>query len=120
MENPCKNNLRCDNCSSHFMQLRPGIKDFKISKHFERDLKNKDERQQIVEKILSCQALEHEQLHKFEMNIKGNKIFRAKINGVHIVYYVTKSKELVFLRAIKNFQEYEHFLNVEIESFLNF
>ena len=48
------------------MQLRPEIKNYKISSHFERDLKNKKERQQIIEKILSCQALEHEELHKFE------------------------------------------------------
>lgn len=118
MENPCKNNLKCDNCSNHFMQLRPEIKDFKIAVHFERDIKDKEEREQIIQKILSCNALEHEQLHKFEMNVKGNKIFRAKINSVHIVYYINKNKEIVFLRAIKNFKEYGKFLSKDIERFL--
>jgi len=66
LKNPCNKVIRCENCSNHFMQLRPEIKNYKISSHFERDLKNKKERQQIIEKILSCQALEHEELHKFE------------------------------------------------------
>ena len=99
------------------MQLSSQVKDFKISSHFERDIKTKKEREEIVKKILSCENIEHEQLHKFEMSVGNNKIFRAKINGVHIVYYINKEKELIFLRAIKNFQEYENFLN-GIEKFL--
>ncbi|MBI5148215.1 hypothetical protein HZA33_00880 [Candidatus Pacearchaeota archaeon] len=116
VKNPC-GNLKCDNCNSHFMQLRPGIKSFEISKHFERDLKNKIEREDIIEKILSCKVLEHEQLHKFEKSVGKNKIFRAKINGMHIVYAVTKEKQLVFMRAFINFQEYESFLNSKINNF---
>ena len=117
IENPCKKEIKCDNCSNHFMRLRPEIKDFKITPHFERDIKNNNERQEIINKIISCSNIEHEEMHKFEKSIKGNRIFRAKINGVHILYSINQEKELVFLRAFKNFQQYGAFLN-RIERFL--
>ena len=49
-------------------------------------------------------------MHKFERNINGNLIFRAKKGQIHIVYGVDKRIRIVFLRAIKNFAQYKKFL----------
>jgi len=97
---------KCDGCSSHFSSLRPGIQDYSMSKHFPRDI---DNYQQIMEKIMSCDKQGAEELHKFEEKIGDATIFRAKINGIHIVYAVSGNK-LIFLRAFKNFKRYEKFL----------
>lgn len=93
------------------MQVRPFLKGIIVSKHFIRDLKNEEEAKSIIQKILDCSHLEFTELHKFEENISGNLVFRAKKDGAHIIYCVNKAMQIVFLRAIKNFTEYKKFLD---------
>jgi hypothetical protein len=47
---------------------------------------------------------------KFEESLDGNLIFRAKKQGVHIVYCVYKQMRIIFLRAFRNYSEYGKFL----------
>ena len=96
----------CFGCNNHFSRLRKNIKDFSTTKHFTRDIKNY---QEIIDKIMGCDKQASEELHKFEEKIDNLHLFRAKIDGVHIVYAVA-GKKIVFLRAFKNFKEYEKFL----------
>lgn len=111
--NPCaeKKTLHCINCHSHFMAIRPFVKSVVVSRHFVRDLKNETERGSIIRDILDCSDLEFSELHKFEENIGGNLVFRAKKEGKHIVYGVDKKMRVVFLRAFRNFGEYKKFLD---------
>lgn len=111
---PCNKQPKCLNCSSHFMQARKNIKQVAISNHFERDIKDKAEAQEIINKILSCKTAEFFELHKFEESIAGIPLFRAKNKSVHIVYAIDKEK-IIFLRAIKNFLEYKDFLEKRSE-----
>ena len=92
------------------MNVRPNIKNVAVTKHFFRDLKNADKVQSTVRDVLDCTNAYFVELHKFEENIEGNMIFRAKKDGVHIVYCVDRSMRIIFLRAFKNFKEYERFL----------
>jgi mRNA-degrading endonuclease RelE of RelBE toxin-antitoxin system len=93
------------------MSLRPLIKGVIVSKHFMRDLKDTEKMNSIVNDVLDCSHLEFNELHKFEENIDGTLIFRAKRENMHIVYCVDKKIRLIFLRAISNFTEYEKFLD---------
>jgi hypothetical protein len=109
--NPCtERKAFCINCNSHFMAVRPSIESVAVSKRFMRDLKDQEKANSSVRNILDCSHLEFHELHKFEKNIKGNLIFRAKKERMHIVYSVDKRMRMVFLRAIKNFTEYKKFL----------
>jgi mRNA-degrading endonuclease RelE of RelBE toxin-antitoxin system len=111
LEDPCaKRKDFCINCHSHFMMIRPSIKSVAASKHFIKDLKDEEKRNSIIKAILDCSHLEFNELHKFEENINGNMIFRAKKEGTHIVYCVDKRRRIVFLRAIRNYTEYKKFL----------
>ena len=100
----------CMNCNSHFMKVRPMIKDVLVSKHFIKDFKNEEKMKAIIGSILDCSHMEFNELHKFEENINGNLIFRAKKENLHIVYCVDKDMRILFLRAIKNFEEYKKFI----------
>jgi mRNA-degrading endonuclease RelE of RelBE toxin-antitoxin system len=112
LSNPCvEPREHCRNCNSHFMSLRPLIKGVIVSKHFMRDLKDTEKMNSIVNDVLDCSHLEFNELHKFEENIDGTLIFRAKRENMHIVYCVDKKIRLIFLRAISNFTEYEKFLD---------
>ncbi len=93
---------------NRFEQLKPAIKGYAITSHFKRDVGSIEKATAIVIEVL--ESKESEQMHKFEELIEENLIFRAKIQGVHIVYVLTPSQRLVFLRAFKNFKSYEHFL----------
>jgi len=97
--------LRCVNCSNHFQQLRPKIREVLTSKHFQRDAPDFD-----PNIILDCSHEHFTHLHKFEETIHGNHIFRALWKGSHIVYAVDRDNRLVFLRAFKNMKEYGRFL----------
>jgi len=99
-------------CNSHFKQLQPSIKEFRVSKHFKHDIDNADE---IIKNILSCEHTCFTELHKFEKKIGDISVFRAKIDGVHIVYAIQGKKVIFFLRALKNFMEYTKFLENEKE-----
>ena len=72
-----------------------------------KDLKDYTE---IVQRIMQCGKADISSLHKFETKIGNNYIFRALINKKHILYAVTESKSLVFLRAFNNFKLYKSFL----------
>ncbi len=87
------------------------MKSVVISKHFAKDCRTEEEAKSIIQKVLDCSDSEFAELHKFEENIDGNLIFRAKKEGTHIVYCVDKSMQIIFLRAIRNFNEYKRFLD---------
>jgi mRNA-degrading endonuclease RelE of RelBE toxin-antitoxin system len=110
---PCaaKTTLHCVNCHNHFMTVRPHLKAVVVSKHFTRDLKSKETVTSIVNDVLDCSNLEFNELHKFEENVDGNLIFRARKGGTHLVYGVDKQMRIVFLRAFRNFGEYKKFLD---------
>ena len=93
------------------MQVRPYLKSVVVSKHFVKDCRTEEEAKSIIQKVLDCSDLEFTELHKFEENIDGNLVFRAKKEGTHIVYCVDKSMQIIFLRAIRNFTEYKRFLD---------
>src|SRR3990172_12797783 len=97
----------CSSFNSRFGQLRPSIAEYKISKHLNRDVKNSVE---LISKILSCEHTCSSELHKFEKKIEDFSVFRAKIDGAHIVYAIDAKKILFFLRAFKNFSDYTKFL----------
>jgi len=100
----------CIDCNSHFMKVRPMIKDVLVSKHFVKDFKDEEKMNAIIKSILDCSHMEFNELHKFEENINGNLIFRAKKENLHIVYCVDKNMRILFLRTIKNFEEYKKFI----------
>lgn len=95
------------------MMIRPLIKNALIHNDFFRDLgKDKERVDSIVKMILDCKNLEFHELHKFEKNVAGNLIFRAKRDRIHFVYSVNKNKteNLLFLRALTNFTKYKRLL----------
>jgi hypothetical protein len=111
LENPCVSKKDfCINCHSHFMNIRPRIETLVVSKHFIRDLKDKEEMDSIVSGVLDCSNIDFNELHKFEEDIDGNLVFRAKKEGTHIVYCVDKKMRIIFLRAFRNYSEYGKFL----------
>ena len=112
VDNACKERKNfCINCNSHFMSVRPLLKNIVITKHFKRDLKDEEKINSLIKDILDCSHLEFNELHKFEENINGNLIFRAKKENLHIVYCVDKKMNIIFLRAIRNFEDYRKFLD---------
>ncbi len=111
LKSPCSVKKEfCINCHSHFMNVRPHIKCVVITKHFSKDIKDSEELYSIVEDVLDCSNADFYELHKFEEHIDGNMIFRAKKQRMHIVYCVDSNMRIIFLRAFRNFKEYERFL----------
>jgi mRNA-degrading endonuclease RelE of RelBE toxin-antitoxin system len=111
LTNTCSSEEKfCETCNSHFMNLRPLIKEVVVSKHIRRDMED-SEIEKIVKDVLDCSHLEFTELHKFEENLNGNNIFRARRRGVHIVYCIDKDMRIIFLRALKNYEEYKKFLD---------
>ncbi len=116
LKNPCAEKKDfCVNCHSHFMTVRPLLRSVVISRHFLRDLKNETAVKSIVRNVLDCSNSDFAEMHKFEENVEGNLIFRAKKEGTHIVYGVDKQLRIVFLRAFKNYSEYGKFLEDKSE-----
>jgi len=111
LENPCamKKDF-CVNCHSHFMAVRPYIREVVVTKHFLKDLKDEEEAKSVVKDVLDCSNVDFSELHKFEESVDGNMIFRAKKQGTHIVYCVDRKMRIMFLRAFRNYGEYEKFL----------
>jgi mRNA-degrading endonuclease RelE of RelBE toxin-antitoxin system len=111
LENPCVARKGfCVNCHSHFMAVRPHIRSVVVSKRFFKDLKDEEEAKSIVEDVLDCSNVDFSELHKFEEHVDGNMIFRAKKEGMHVVYCVDKKMRIIFLRVFKNYKEYGKFL----------
>jgi len=116
VDNPCiERKDFCINCNSHFMKVRPSIRTVAVSRRFIKDLKDQEMANSIIKDVLDCSHLEFHELHKFEKNIDGNLIFRAKKEKTHIVYGVDRNMRIVFLRAMKNFTQYKKFLEDEKE-----
>lgn len=65
----------------------------------------------IMESVLKCSNLQFTELHKFEKHVGRHLIFRAKIDGSHIVYSIDKERKvIVFLRYFDNYAKYRKFL----------
>lgn len=112
IDNPCIDKKDfCINCNSHFMRVRPAIKSVAVSKRFLRDLKDEEMANSIIKDVLDCSNLEFHELHKFERNINGNLIFRARKGKLHLVYGVDKKMSIIFLTAMRNFTQYKKFLD---------
>ena len=110
--NPCvEQKDHCLNCHSHFMAVRPHIKSIIVTKRFFKDLRDEEKAKAIVRDVLDCSNSDFYELHKFEKHVNGCMVFRAKTEGMHIVYCVDKSMRLIFMRVFKNFKEYEKFLD---------
>jgi hypothetical protein len=92
------------------MAIRPLLKVAIVSRHFIKDMKDEEEIKSIVNDILDCSNMDFFELHKPEENIDGYLIFRAKKQGVHVVYVVDRQMRIVFLRAFRNYSEYGKFL----------
>lgn len=91
LENPCM--LQKDPClnrQSHFMKIRPLLKAAFISRRFIKDMKGEEEASSIVSDILDCSSVDYCELRKFEENIDGYLIFRAKKEGTRVVYCVDR------------------------------
>jgi mRNA-degrading endonuclease RelE of RelBE toxin-antitoxin system len=101
-----------ENEKSHYELIFPSIKSYSITNHFKRDLKHSKDMLAIVMHVIDSDYAKFEELHKFEKKIGNTAVFRAKIKGIHILYCITEEKELLFLRAISNFNEYEKQLNM--------
>jgi mRNA-degrading endonuclease RelE of RelBE toxin-antitoxin system len=110
-KNPCiEQKDYCINCHSHFMEVRPHITSVVVTKRFFKDLKDDEKAKAIVREVLDCSNADFSELHKFEEHMNGYMIFRAKKDGMHIVYCVDKSMRIIFMRVFRNFKEYEKFL----------
>jgi mRNA-degrading endonuclease RelE of RelBE toxin-antitoxin system len=112
LRNPCtKKKDHCLNCHSHFMAVRPNIRSVVITKRFLKDLKKREKAKEFVRDILDCSNANFYELHKFEKHVAGCMVFRAKTEGMHIVYCVDKKMRIIFMRVFKKFKEYEKFLD---------
>jgi mRNA-degrading endonuclease RelE of RelBE toxin-antitoxin system len=100
----------CKYCSSHFTSLRPNVKEAIASKRFQRDVKDEEEVNSIINSILDCAHIDFTELHKFEENVGKAALFRAKIGNFHIVYCI-EGERIIFLRRIENFEEYKKFID---------
>ena len=111
LKNPCvEQKYNCLNCHSHFMEVRPYIRSVIVTKRFFKDLKDEEKAKEIVKDVLDCSNADFYELHKFEEHVAGCMVFRAKTEGMHIVYCVDKNMRIIFMRVFKNFKEYEKFL----------
>lgn len=96
----------CINCHDHFLRLRPSIKEAVVSEHFKKDVEDYEE---IVSDILDCDHIGFHELHKFEEEVEGVFVFRAKKEKSHYVYCINGDK-IIFLRGFNNFKDYKKFL----------
>jgi hypothetical protein len=92
----------CDGCQSHFRDLREGLRTVERHKRFMKDTGDGEE---IIRKIMACENMDLHNLHKFEKKIGRNLIFRVLIDKIHVLYAVTESQKIVFLRAFSNHKE---------------
>ncbi len=101
---------QCLNCHNQFREIRPLVTSAVITHRFLKDFHDAEEAIANVNAILECSNLDFYEMHKFEANVDGNLIFRAKKESIHIVYGIDKQMRIVFLRAFRNFSEYGKFL----------
>ena len=114
--NPCKDgNSNCIRCPLHFVQMRPGIRSVAYSHHFLRDAKHNPDALEIAQEVLDCDHEDYAELHKFERHVHGTAVFRAKRDSRHLLYGIDDRGTLIFLRLIKHYGEYQHFLSSDRE-----
>jgi len=112
LKNPCgEQKDQCLNCHSHFMAVRPHIQGVVVTRRFFKDLRDEEKAKAIVRDVLDCSNADFYELHKFEKHVDGCMVFRAKTEGMHIVYCVDKNMRIIFMRVFENFKEYEKFLD---------
>lgn len=95
---------------SHFENEMDRIKEIILTKRFKKDAPDFD-----YNSVVDCEHLHFSRLHKFEKHVGDLHIFRALKRGIHYVYAIDKKFRVIFLRAFKNFKEYEKFLENEKE-----
>jgi Txe/YoeB family toxin of Txe-Axe toxin-antitoxin module len=95
---------KCINCNEHFENLFEGVKEIIVTKRFLKDAPDFN-----IELITDCKNEYFTHLHKFEKKIGDSYIFRALKDDEHFLYAI-KDNKMIFLRAFKNFKEYEKFL----------
>ena len=111
LKNPCvEQKDYCLNCHNHFMAVRPNIRSIVVTKFF-KDLKDEKKAKAFVSDVLDCSNADFKELHKFEKHVNGWMVFRAKTEGINIVYCVDKNMKIIFMCAFKKFKEYEKFLD---------
>jgi mRNA-degrading endonuclease RelE of RelBE toxin-antitoxin system len=91
--------------------LRPHITSVVVTKRFFKDMKDNDKAKALIRDVLDCSNADFNELHNFEQHVAGCMIFRAKKEGMHIVYCDDKNMRIIFMRVFKNFKQYEKFLN---------
>ncbi len=101
----CVKTPRCVNCSDVFQRLRDNVTHVVVSKPFGRDLPGFD-----TAIVTDCEHLHARRLHKFEKAVGGAHVFRALVDGMHVVYAIA-GDAIVFLRAFKNLKDYDGFLS---------
>jgi mRNA-degrading endonuclease RelE of RelBE toxin-antitoxin system len=112
LSNPCRvKKDHCLNCHSQFVAVRPNIRGVVVTKRFFKDLEDEEKAKEIVRDVLDCSNADFYELHKFEEHAAGCMVFRAKKEGMHIVYCVDKNMRIIFMRVFKNFKNYEKFLD---------
>ena len=93
------------------MAVRPNLTGVVVTKRFLKDLKDVAKAEALVRDVLDCSNVDFSELHKFEAHVSCCMIFRAKKEGMHIVYCVNENMQIIFMRALKNFKQYEKFLD---------
>ena len=99
---------------NHFLRLRPQVKEVFLTKHFKRDVKDVYEEESLIRSVMDSSHEDFTELHKFEEKINDMSIFRAK-RGTHHIVYCIDGQRLVFLRMVRNFEEYRLFLEEKKE-----
>lgn len=94
---------------NHFLRLRPQIKEVLITKHFKRDVKDLYEEGALIRSVMDSEHADFTELHKFEEKIGSLMLFRAK-RGTHHIVYCIDNQRIIFLRMVRNFEEYRLFL----------
>ncbi len=92
------------------MAIRPLLTGVVATKRYFKDFKDDEKAKAIIADVLDCSNLDYHEMHKYEINVGGSLVFRAKKDGVHIVYAVDKQQRLIFMRAFHNYNEYGRFL----------
>ncbi|MFO7990737.1 MAG: hypothetical protein R6U61_00400 [Thermoplasmata archaeon] len=106
----------CRNCNNHYQHIRPSIVGVYVSNTFSKDVGDEKRSAGIIENVMQCSHMQFTELHKFEKHVDGFPVFRAKIDGDHIVYCIdTDKKVIIFLRYFHNYSRYKRFLEDDRE-----
>lgn len=111
----CDNLENSDGVKTHFENEMEKIREIILTNRFKKDAPNFE-----IKDVVGCEHVHFTRQHKFEKHVGELHIFRALKNKIHYVYAIDKNFRLIFLRAFKNFKEYEKYLEngreIKIES----